>query len=188
MRVVAGQAKGRRLKAPPGQRVRPTPAKVKEALFSILAHQIIGARILDLFAGTGSIGIEALSRGAKRAAFVEQHPDSIQTLMDNLKECDFLSRSRIHRCNALNFLRKIRPSVELYDIVFVDPPYHTGILTKLLPLLSRGGMITRTGVMIIEHFHKIRLPDRIGELYRFRTNRYGDTGLSFYRRASELKR
>ena len=188
MRVVAGRIKGRRLKAPPGQRVRPTPAKVKEALFSILADHMVGARVLDLFAGTGGIGIEALSRGAEHVDFVEQHHGSLQTLRNNIKECGLASRTRIHRNNVLSFLRKMRSSITPFDIVFADPPYHTGILTKLLPLLSRGDMITRTDIMIIEHFHKINLPERIGHLYRFRADRYGDTVISFYRRTEVKQR
>ena len=180
MRVIGGQAKGRLLKAPPGLQVRPTPAKVKEAMFAILGNQITDARILDLFAGTGSIGIEALSRGAKHVDFVEHHIASLKTLSANLERCGFMKQASIHRDNVSHFLMRAPRSIETFDIIFVDPPYHTGILSKILPLLSRGGIITQTSLLIIEHFHKSTLPNHIGHLNSIRAERYGDTVISFY--------
>jgi 16S rRNA (guanine(966)-N(2))-methyltransferase RsmD len=182
MRVVSGQSKGRRLLALRGQTVRPTQAKVKEALFNILASLVAGARVLDLFAGTGGIGIEALSRGAESVDFVERHPPSRKVLEENLKRCGYQSRARIHRLDAFRYLRQAARGVVPFDIVFVDPPYHTGILKKVLPLLSQDVIITHAGIMIIEHFHKTELPDVLGPFHRFRAQRYGDTVLSFYRR------
>jgi 16S rRNA (guanine(966)-N(2))-methyltransferase RsmD len=158
-------------------RVRPTSGKTKEALFSILGERVKGARLLDLFAGTGSIGIEALSRGADRAEFVEYHPASLTALETNLRRCGYIEKARVHKVDVLRYLK--HPG-GLFDIVYVDPPYHTGILKKLLPRLSRDGIITPTGTMIIEHFHKMALPDRMGSLQRTRTERYGDTVITFY--------
>lgn len=182
MRVVSGQSKGRRLLSPRGLVVRPTAAKVKEALFDILANLVAGARVLDLFAGTGGIGIEALSRGAESVDFVERDARSRKVLEENLKRCGYQSRARIHRLDVFRYLRQVARTARPFDIVFVDPPYHTGILKKLLPLLSQDVIITHAGIMIIEHFHKTELPDVLGSLHRFRAQRYGDTVLSFYRR------
>ena len=180
MRVIAGRSKGRLLKIRERKHVRPTASKVKEALFAILADQITGARVLDLFAGTGAVGIEALSRGADSVDLVEQDPVSLRVLEENLKRCGFASRAKIHRGNVFRFLRQTNSSTRPFEIVFLDPPYHAKSLKNLLPLLSRGAMITKSGNIIIEHFHKVTLPDQIGHLRRFRFQRYGDTILSFY--------
>ncbi len=180
MRVIGGQSKGKRLMSPRGLKIRPTAGKVKEALFSILADRINGARVLDLFAGLGSVGIEALSRGAARVDFVEQDPESLRFLKENLDRCGLSPKGIVHPKNIYSFLKRLKKQPELFDIIFVDPPYHTEILRKLLPLLSRGDIITPAGVMVIEHFHKLSLPDSIGAFVRSRTQRYGDTLLSFY--------
>jgi 16S rRNA (guanine(966)-N(2))-methyltransferase RsmD len=162
--------------------MRPTQAKVKEALFNILAGRVIGARLLDLFAGTGGVGIEALSRGADRVDFVEHHPPTRRILQENIGRCGYQSRARVHQASAFVFLKQAARVSEPFDIVFVDPPYHEGVLKKLLPLLSSGVMIAPSGVMVIEHFHKLALPDEIGALHRSKIRRYGDTVLSFYER------
>ena len=183
MQVIGGQAKGHRLKTPVGDHVRPTPAKVKEALFSILAGRVIGTRFLDLFAGTGGIGIEALSRGADYVDFVEEHPASIKALVKNLNSCGFASHAHIHHQNVITSLCTTLLN-DTFDIIYADPPYHTGILEELLPLLGQGDMIKSFGIVIVEHFHKNKLPEQIGLLNCFRTNRYGDTVLSFYNRSA----
>jgi 16S rRNA (guanine966-N2)-methyltransferase len=177
MRVIAGEAKGRRLKAPRGMDTRPTSDKVKEALFSILAARIEGARLLDLFGGAGGIGIEALSRGAARVEFVESDRATADILSENIAACGFRNRAEIHRMDAFRFLKQAQ---EPYDLIFADPPYHDGRLKKLLPALGRGDMISPGGLVIVEHFRKIPLPNRIGTLQSVRSYEYGDTVLTLY--------
>jgi len=183
MRIIAGQTKGHLLRAPRGREVRPTSAKVREALFSILSDRIPNAVILDLFAGSGALGIEALSRGAAEVVFVDQDPESLRALSDNLERCGYSPQARIHEMNSLKFLKGSDAPKNAFDVVLVDPPYHAEILRKLLPLLARGDIMKPSGIMVVEHFHKTVLPERIGPLTALRSDRYGDTMLTFYRRA-----
>ncbi|HET6465537.1 MAG TPA: 16S rRNA (guanine(966)-N(2))-methyltransferase RsmD [Nitrospiria bacterium] len=181
MRVIAGEAKGRRLKSPRGTETRPTSDKVKEALFSILGNRIVDARLLDLFAGTGAIGIEALSRGAARVEFVESDRAMADILEKNLTACGFHGRAEIHRTDAFKFLKQAHGP---YDLIFADPPYHAWHLKKLLPAVERGDMISQGGLLIVEHFRKIALPDPVGNLRIVRSYEYGDTVLTLYVRDS----
>jgi 16S rRNA (guanine966-N2)-methyltransferase len=183
MRIISGQTKGRALRAPRGRGVRPTSSKVREALFSILSERIEGAFVLDLFAGSGALGIEALSRGAAGVVFVDQAAESLRALVANIDACGYGDRATVHRGNSLKFLKEPGTYAGSFDVVLADPPYHTGILRKLLPLLSRGDIMKPSGIMVIEHFHKTVLPERIGPLSSFRSERYGDTVLAFYQRA-----
>ena len=179
MRVIAGEAKGRRLRGPRGTETRPTSDKVKEALFSILGDRIKDSRMLDLFAGAGGIGIEALSRGAAHLDFVESDEALADILEQNLTACGFSDRAEVHRMDAFRFIKQIR---QPYDLVFADPPYHTWHLKKLLPVLGQGAMITPDGLVIVEHFRKIKLPGQPGNLKAVRSYEYGDTVLTLYRR------
>lgn len=179
MRVIAGEAKGRRLKGPRGTETRPTSDKVKEALLSILGDRIKDARMLDLFAGSGGIGIEALSRGAAHLDFVEVDEAIADTLEENLTACGFSNRASVYRMDAFRFIKQIR---QPYDLVFADPPYHAWQLKKLLPVIERSVIISPDGLLILEHFRKVKLPQEIGELQTVRSYEYGDTTLTLYRK------
>lgn len=182
MRIIGGTSRGRRLAGPADPGTRPTAGQVKEALFNILAEKIPGARFLDLFAGAGAVGIEALSRGAGSATFVEIHPSACRLLRDNLRRCGFEDAASIRQVSAVRFLQQhvTDQAAPPYDIVFLDPPYHTEEGGKILPALGRSAIIPRDGVVVIEHFHKTRLADRIGHLALIKSYRYGDTFLSMY--------
>jgi 16S rRNA (guanine966-N2)-methyltransferase len=179
MRIIGGTSRGRRLAGAPGTKVRPTADPVKEALFNILADRIPQARFLDLYAGTGAVGIEALSRGASRVTFVESHAGTRHLLRANLSRCGFEARADIQATTVARFLTKA--AGEPYDIVFLDPPYHTDDGKRVLPSLGGGAIMHPDGVLVIEHFHKTHLEDRIGQLTRVKTYRYGDALLSMYR-------
>ncbi len=180
MRVIAGKTKGRRLVA--GCDIRPTSDKVKGALFNVLADTIIGASFLDLYAGSGAVGIEALSRGAGAVVFVEHNARQIPHLQKNLglKNEGNPDRAegivRLFRGSAADFLRRGRA----FDFIFVDPPYDSPEIETILPILARGDMITTSGFLIIEHFHKKHLPERVGRLICINRRKYGQTLLSFY--------
>lgn len=180
MRVIAGLQKGRRLLGPKGSGLRPTADRVKEALFSLLGARIIGARFLDLYAGTGAIGIEALSRGAQRVTFVESNPASLRVLRANLERCGLTPAADIHACSAAVFLRRANARRGPYDIVFADPPYHSNSGEKLLPSLEHGAIITTESTVILEHFTKRTVPPQVGRLTRLRQYCYGDTTLSVF--------
>ena len=187
MRVVSGLQKGRRLKEPEGQDLRPTPARVREALASILAHRIQGARVLDLYAGTGALGLETLSRGAHQVVFVENHVVSTRILRENITRCGYDERSVVVTQDVETFLASPPPcgAPAVFDLVFADPPYHATDLIRLLERLNLSGKIASQGIVILEHFFKHPVPDRTGTLTQTRQSRYGDTMLTFYQRSME---
>ena len=176
MRVTGGIGKGKRLKVPSGSRVRPTADKVKQALFNILGSRVIDAVFLDLFAGAGGIGIEALSRGAGRVVFVDLSKESFAIIKQNIERLGFSDRARIFRSNAVTFLKK--PS-EQYDIVFLDPPY-TEDIEPLLEQIASAQIVRQDGIVVAEHFKKQPSPQEAGVLKLIREACYGDTVLAFY--------
>jgi 16S rRNA (guanine966-N2)-methyltransferase len=183
MRVIAGAQKGRRLFSSEGLGVRPTSARVKEAVFSIIGDRIYGSIFLDLFAGSGGIGIEALSRGAQRVVFVDSSLRSMRLLRRNLGHCR-LPHVDIYRKRGEDFLAQTATGTT-FDIVFADPPYHLDSTTGLLPAVSRSVMLALHTIVILEHSTKDSIPDRIGRLGRLRQYRYGDTSLSTFRVTEE---
>ncbi|MER3422026.1 MAG: 16S rRNA (guanine(966)-N(2))-methyltransferase RsmD [Nitrospiraceae bacterium] len=180
MRVIAGSQKGRRLLSLKGAAIRPTPGRVKEALFSILGNRINGARFLDLYAGTGAIGIEALSRGAEQVVFVEPNPASLHILRANLERCHMSSTAEVHACSVEEFLKRAGQWNIAFDIIFADPPYRLDSVSMLLPSLERSVIIGPETIVILEHPTKHSIPERIGHLSLLRHYRYGDTSLSTF--------
>jgi 16S rRNA (guanine966-N2)-methyltransferase len=179
MRVIAGSLRGRRLSAPKGrQGTRPTSDRVREALFAMLG-ELQGARVLDLFAGTGALGIEALSRGAGEALFVERDPAALQTLRGNLEALGLAStQARVRAGDALQVLRDARKRGETYDLVFVDPPYaRAGELQAPLAELLPGVLAETGGRVAVESDR--RAPLRLA-LTPHRERRYGDTLIAIY--------
>lgn len=180
MRVIAGSQKGRRLESPRAGGLRPTSDRVKEALFSILGDRTAGARFLDLCAGTGAIGIEALSRGARSATFIEPDRGSLRVLRANLEHCGMTSCATVYPSTAEAFLRRDRQTDPAYDIIFADPPYHEDSGHTLLRSVDQAGIMTRDSTVILEHFSKVMIPSEVGRLIRVRQYRYGDTTLSVF--------
>lgn len=181
MRVIAGTQKGRRLKAPRGNRVRPTSDRVREALFSILDWRVSQARILDLCCGTGTVGLEAMSRGAAQVMFIDHHQDSLQLLRENLKRCGNPDGTTVLAHDAWKVTREtqfLRSAP--FDIIFVDPPYQHHRLEQLLCSFGTKHILAEDGIMIVEHFRKTPLPQVVGHLQQIRQARYGDTMLTFF--------
>ncbi len=178
MRVIAGLHRGRRLLGPKGQVIRPTSDRVKEALFSILGERILGARVLDLYAGTGSIGIEALSRGAAHVTFVEADRDALRLVQSNLRQCGLELSANICACQVSQFFRRGTQWSGPYDIVFCDPPYH---LTAEFIHLAAGwpaGWLADHAILILEHGRKADIPAVLGPLSLVKRYDYGDTALT----------
>ena len=177
MRVITGIARGKRLVAPDGNDVRPTSDKVKEALFSVLQFDIEGRRILDLFAGSGQLGIEALSRGAESCVFVDNSRASINLVKKNLELTGLFEKAKIVQSDFSSFAAMSR---DIFDIVFLDPPYAAGMLTDaikaVLPLMSDYGMI------ICEYPPEVNIPEEIGGFSIYRTYRYGKINVAIYRK------
>lgn len=187
MRVIAGAAKGRRLRVPKRKGVRPTSEYLREALFDILGTSVHGVRFLDLYAGSGAVGIEALSRGAAAVVFVEQDPACLQALRANL-EMTGLQQRRVVAGDVLRGLPRLFRRGERFDIIFLDPPYGTGLAKRTLDALASGELLRPRGVVIVEHFAKEALPQQIGMLWRVREKAHGQTVLSFYQWKMEDER
>ena len=144
MRVITGKARGRRLREPKGMDIRPTTDMVKEAVFNILQFELEGARVLDLFAGTGQLGIEALSRGAAEAVFVDGSSAAVKIVRENLKLCGF--EARVLQGDAIDYL----PSLGRFDVVFLDPPYDSGLLEKALEVIENVDLLSNGGIIVCE--------------------------------------
>ena len=160
MRVIAGTAKGRRLYAPKGMETRPITAKIKEALFNIWQDRISGSDFLDLFAGSGQLGIEALSRGARCCIFVDQSVQSQQVIKQNLTTTQLASKARVAAMDAKAF---IRSTGETFDIALLDPPYDSGILPEVLPLVAEK--MNDGGAILCETRLYEELPEEVGQFY-----------------------
>ena len=180
LRVITGNAKGRKLKVPRGRTVRPTPEIARGALFNILGEISVGCRFLDLFAGTGSVGIEALSRGASYAAFVEVNPNVCKILTQNLEHCGFSLMSHIYPLDAMTVLPILLRAEAPFDIVFLDPPYEGIFSQKRLTQFCRYDIVTQAGLVVAQHFFKSREPENFPPYFLKRRQRFGDTVLSFY--------
>jgi 16S rRNA (guanine966-N2)-methyltransferase len=181
VRVIAGSAKGRRLATMRTQALRPTADRVREALFNILGVHIDGAAILDLFAGSGAVGLEALSRGARLAWFVEVHQPACRLIEKNLRLCSLHERAKVWCGDVLNVLATLKLQGQMFDVIFLDPPYRSSLAEDALHQLGDGRLLSGGGQAIAEHFFKHGLPERHGRLGRARTARFGDVALSFYR-------
>ena len=180
-RIIAGAGKGRRLRAPAGDATRPTGARVRQTLFDILAPVVPGSRFLDAFAGGGGVGIEALSRGARRVVLVDRARSAVEAIRANLALV--ATAADVFQQDAQVALRALRDRGERFDVVYVDPPYDSDLYERVLPLAA--GVLADGGVVIAEHFHKRALPERIGGLVNARSVRVGDHRLTFYRMDEE---
>ena len=195
MRVIAGTFKGRRLAVPKGNRlVRPTADRVKESVFSILRERVVGANFLDLCAGTGSMGIEALSRGAKHVTFLDQNPRCIAMIERNLDTCGLTTESKARYyllCrDLLKGIASLRKRAAVFELIYFDPPYgvglgegsrcHIELYMTGLALLAETALLGIDGKLLVEHAKQAVIPDVVGSLYRTRQKCYGDTVVSFY--------
>ncbi|MCI0427741.1 MAG: 16S rRNA (guanine(966)-N(2))-methyltransferase RsmD [Nitrospiraceae bacterium] len=180
MRVIAGSHRGRCLSGPQGTALRPTSDKVREALFSILGTQVSGGRFLDLYAGTGAVGIEALSRGASTVTFVESDPKAVQLLQKNLRTCQLFDRAQIRIGQAATFLKRKDWWGGPFDVLFADPPYADLEELDILIHAWRPGLLSEHAAMIIEQDSRTELPASIDHAALVRRYVYGDTALYLY--------
>ena len=175
MRIITGSKRGKKLSALEGEQVRPTTDRVKESLFTILQFQLEGRRFLDLFAGSGQIGLEALSRGAAQAVFVDLSRDSIRVVERNIKACGFQDSARVVQSDFAAYLRSTR---EKFDVAFLDPPFRSGLLEQALPLAA--GAMNPGGILVCEHPRDEALREEAGPFGKYREYRYGKTMLTTY--------
>ena len=193
MRVIAGKAKGRKLRSVPGDITRPITDLVKESLFNILSGEIVDALFLDLFAGTGSVGIEALSHGARRAVFVERHRRAVETIKENLKTTGLADQAEVIRADVFRFLARepaIPPKVggerggapkEKFDLIYIAPPQYKGLWSKTLLVLDEKDFLTEGGLAIAQIYPKEYTDLELKTLDLVDQRKYGSTLLCFYR-------
>ena len=173
MRIITGTARGCRLKTPKGEATRPTADRIKESLFNILGRRVEAAHVLDLFAGTGALGLEALSRGAASALFVDERTASL--IEENAAKTRLLERAEIVRADVLRILTRLGGAGRSFDLIFCDPPYRQGLWEKVLSSVDREGLLAPDGCMIVEHGAEEEALPALENLRCVREERYGKT-------------
>jgi 16S rRNA (guanine966-N2)-methyltransferase len=185
VRVIAGKFRSRRLQTPGKLRLRPTSDRLRETLFDVLGPSVEDSLFVDLYAGTGAVGIEAISRGARETIFIESHPATARLVRANLKVLAIDSRAEIFECDVVRGLEKLAGRHLIADFIFLDPPYkeqHESL--RVLEFLDASHLLAPYALVIVEHHGKVELPQRFDRLERARLLEQGDAALSFYRLAA----
>ncbi len=185
MRIIAGSAKGTRLQMVPGNHVRPTADRVKESLFSVIGPFFAGGQVLDLFAGTGSLGLEAVSRGMDDVIFVDQSVASLQTVRENAERCRLTDQTLIMRKDARTALKQFVKQNKQFDLVFLDPPYHEQLLVPILNMFAQQELLTKQGLLVVEHPSSMSLSVQESVFALARELAYGDTKISLVKKKVE---
>jgi len=181
MRIISGKAKGRKLKAPRFG-IRPLSDQAREALFNILGEKVADCYFLDLFAGTGAVGIEALSRGAKISIFVEINKKTVEVIRENLNSTGLYGSAEVYSVDALRAIKILGAKKSKFDIIYLGPPYDSPVLEEAMRRLGEIDILNPAGIVIAEHRSKQVIAGSFGDLVSIRDSRYGDTVLTFYRR------
>jgi 16S rRNA (guanine(966)-N(2))-methyltransferase RsmD len=179
-RIIGGRGKGRRLSAPRGLETRPTGARVRQTLFDILAPRLPGCRFLDAFAGSGAVGLEALSRGAAAVVLIEQSAPAVAAIRNNTTVVGAGGDVQVFRQDAQVALPALASEGRRFDVIYLDPPYGSDLYERALDAIADAGLLASGGVVVAQHFHKRALPETIGGLIRARSVRVGDHLLTFY--------
>ena len=180
MRVIAGEFRGRRLDRIEGMDIRPTSDKVKGSLFNILGDTVIDSVFLDLFGGTGGIGIEALSRGAGHVVFIDTDIKSIKVLKGNLEHLNINDNVEVFNTDYSTGISKLYMHNKKFDIIFIDPPYSVGLAQNALEEIDKHNILAQAGSIIVEHDSRDEMPSSLGKLNMYCSKKYGNTTLSFY--------
>jgi 16S rRNA (guanine966-N2)-methyltransferase len=185
LRITGGSARGRKLAAPRSDVIRPTCDRVREALFNIIGQRIVGSRVLDLFAGTGAIGIEALSRGASFALFVDLSLEAGHLIEANLRTCISQPHAAFASLNLattlhLHSLRAKMAPGACFDLVFMDPPYQKNLAQRVLAMVETTDILAKGALVVVEEHRRVTLPATVASLILIDHRRYGETGLWFY--------
>jgi len=177
MRIISGEYRGRKLESPKNNDVRPTTDKVKEAMFSILMPYLDNACCLDLFSGTGGLGLEAISRGAAFCVFCDNDRASIALTKENIKKCGAELKARVIQGD---YMKALERADEKFDIILIDPPYGAGLYEKCLTSIEKLDLLDDEGIIIVEHEKNVELPISVGKYSRIKEKKYGTTILSLY--------
>ncbi len=179
MRVISGSARGLKLNTPRNNDIRPTTDRVKESMFNIISPQVYDSLVLDLFSGSGALGIEAISRGAKEAYFCDKSKESISVLKSNLEKTRFEDKSHILNQDYLSAIKKLSLKGLSFDLIFVDPPYYEGMFENVLKSIQESGILKEDGIIVVEHDANIKMKD-MGKLCIYKEKKYGITMLTLY--------
>ncbi|MGL5963949.1 MAG: 16S rRNA (guanine(966)-N(2))-methyltransferase RsmD [Fusobacteriaceae bacterium] len=182
MRIIAGEAKNKKIKSRKGMDTRPTLGSVKESLFSIISPYTSDSIFLDLFSGTGNIALEALSRGAKRAVMIEQDQAALKIIIENINSLGYEDRCRAYKNDVVRAVEILGRKDEKFDIIFMDPPYMQELCTKVTKAISKAGVLADGGLIICEHHIFEELADEIGEFKKADYRKYGKKAMTFYTR------
>ncbi len=181
MKIIAGKYKGKEIKCLKGHLIRPTLARVREMYFNVVRDYIEGANFLDICSGTGSMGIEALSRGAKFVLFVEKEREVIKLIKENLSKCDIYSGYKIIFGDFRKKIRSIENTGIKFNLIYFDPPYFKNLYRDFFNLINEATFLDEDIIIATNHFKKIELPDEIHSLIRFKRKKQGDSIISFYK-------
>ncbi|HWP60562.1 MAG TPA: 16S rRNA (guanine(966)-N(2))-methyltransferase RsmD [Candidatus Acidoferrales bacterium] len=180
MRIIGGKARGRRVKTFRGRALRPTAARVKEALFDILPHDLSGRRVLDLFAGSGNLSLEALSRGAAEAVLVDASRNAARVMRENLRRLGFEEKASVWTTAVVPSVRALARQGRKFDLIFLDPPYEKGIVGSAMRALGEADLLEPHGTVVVERSVRETIDPRYGKLELYDERRYGTTVLSFF--------
>lgn len=182
MRVISGEKRGQRLIAPEGMDVRPTENRTKESLFNILSPILYDSVVLDLFAGSGAIGIEFLSRGSKFTYFIDNSSNSIDTIKENLRHTKLVGKSKVIKTDAIRALEEFRLESTKFDYIYVDPPFiEKDLIEDVLNLVSEGNLLEDKGIVVVEHAKNVNLNEEYNDFKRYDFRKYGKRVISFYK-------
>lgn len=190
MRIISGSAKGRKLLSPKNEgritekgelrATRPTLDRVKESMFNIIGHKVYGAKVLDMFAGTGSLGLECASRGAKEVVFLEKFKETYEILLENINTLGFQELSKVHFRDAYTFIKSLGSQGEKFDIIFVDPPYLNHMVESSIKLIEEQGLLTKDGLIVSKYDKEEPIYKPEGIFMLVDERKYGSTILGFY--------
>jgi 16S rRNA (guanine(966)-N(2))-methyltransferase RsmD len=186
VRILGGKAKGRKISTLSTKGSRPTLQVVRKSIFDVLGYDVQEAQVLDLYSGTGSLGLEALSRGGYEATFVDENQRALDVVRENAEELGFEEKIHLVKGDAARMLPKLARNGMSYHIVFADPPYQRSLTSEMIEAFGVSGIVRNGGSFIIEHSKHAELPDRIGRLVLWQRKDFGETRVSFYRKEKEL--
>lgn len=181
MRIITGKARGLKLITPKNMDVRPTSDRVKESFFNIIGTKIVGTHVLDLFAGTGNLGLEAWSRGAEKIVFIDESQTSLQLVRSNIAKAKAEKDTKVIKGNAVKIIADLAANGEKFDFIFCDPPYNKGLPAKIIEQAAKHDIVSLGGYLIIEHSQHESLPELPVKFEIIRCEKYGETLISFLR-------
>ena len=181
MRIITGKARGLKLTTPKNMDVRPTSDRVKESLFNIIGTKIVGTRVLDLFAGTGNLGLEAWSRGAEKVVFIDESQASLQLVRSNIAKAKAEKETTVIKGNAVKVIADLSTRGERFDFIFCDPPYNKGLPAQIIEQVAKYDIVAPGGYLVVEHSQHEILPELPIKLEIIRSEKYGETLISFLR-------